>query len=204
MTIKKGQEWGEAVTRPSDLSVAASDAELAAWNAVDGPVGVSGGDIYRSVGAPEPRRDAVRLPIDRMHVVFDEQAAVAVAHVVARRDVGRFGRWVPWWSWWRGDLLGVCNADFVGAWNVAPRAHPNDGRFDVVDVKDMGLRERWAASRRLAYGTHVPHPAISVRTATEASWQFARPMRIWVDDVDCGTCSELSVSIEPDALAIIV
>lgn len=196
MTISKGTEWGEPVVRPSELVVVASDAELAAHRPENGPVGLSGGDIYRSVGSPDPRADSMCLPIDRLHVTFDDTTTVAVAHVVVRRT----GR--AWW--WRGELLAVCNADFVGRWNVAPRAHPNDGRFDVVHVTDMRLRERWAARQRLSQGTHVPHPAIAVQTATEGSWVFRRPMTIVIDGVEAGTLTTLSVTIEPDALAVIV
>ena len=59
----------------------------------------------------------------------------------------------------------MLNADRIGAWDVAPRAHPNDGQLDVVEVDaSMGLRDRWQASRRLATGTHVPHPAIHTAT----------------------------------------
>ncbi len=196
MTIKKGQEWGEPVTRPHGLAVVKSDAELAAVDPDDCPVGLTGGDVFRSVGSPPPRQDAVCLAIDRLLVSFDHDTAVAVAHVVARRP--------GLWSWWHGPLVAVCNTDFVGQWNVAPRAHPNDGRFDVVEVTSMPIRQRWAARRRLRHGTHVPHPAIAVRAGTDASWDFAKPMTLWIDGVDRGACSQLSVSIEPDALSVIV
>ncbi|HUF96874.1 MAG TPA: hypothetical protein VMM60_02020 [Ilumatobacter sp.] len=196
MTISKGAEWGEPVTRAADLPVVTSDAALAAHDPDAGAVGLAGGDIFRSVGSPEPRTDSMRLPLDRLAVTFDRQIAVAVAHVVLRRT-GPF-------AWWRGELLAICNADFVGRWNVAPRAHPNDGRFDALHVTKMSLRDRWAAKARLPQGTHVPHPGIAVRTATDASWEFAHPMRITIDGVDRGTCTQVRVAIEPDALAIIV
>jgi hypothetical protein len=201
MTIERGRPWGEPIERPADLAVVSTDAELASCEPVDGPVGLAGGDLFRSVGSPQPRLDSMCLPIDRLHVAFDNDSAIAVAHVVARRQC----RWCfGWWSWWRGHVLAICNADSIGPWNVAPRAHPNDGRFDVVEVIEMRRRERWAARQRLAQGTHVPHPAITVRTATEATWEFSRPMRIWIDGVDRGACTRLAVTIEPDALSIIV
>jgi hypothetical protein len=200
MTIEKGRQWGEPVSRPHDLAMVSTDAELAACDACVGPIGLSGGDIYRSIGSPHPRPESIRLPIDRLHVSFDGQSAVAAAHVLLRQR----RRWFRWSSWWRGHLLAICNADYVGEWNVAPRAHPNDGRFDVVEVIDMRLRERWAARQRLPLGTHVPHPAIAVRTATNETWEFDRPMQIWIDGVDRGTCMRVAVTIEPDAISIIV
>ena len=76
------------------------------------------------------------------------------------------------------------NTDCRGRWDVAPRAHPNDGRVDVVEVAAaMGLRARWQARRRLPTGTHVPHPAIRTGRATERAWHFDRPLGLWVDSV---------------------
>jgi diacylglycerol kinase family enzyme len=128
-----------------------------------------------------------------MHVEADGVLAVAVAHVVVRG------------SWWRGPILAVCNVAYIGDWNVAPRAHPNDGRFDVVMVASgMSVRHRWQARTRLALGTHVPHPDITIRTGTEASWEFERPRRVWIDGVEWGEVSALTVTIEPDAYTLYV
>ncbi len=136
MTIRRGEQWGEVVDRPADLIVAASDKELARHVAerVERPLGVSSGDLFRTVGAPARRAQAVRLPIDVLRVDADGQTHLAVAHVVARR------------SWWRHEIVAAVNVDHVGDWNVAPRAHPNDGRFDVVEVdRAMTIRQRLQA-----------------------------------------------------------
>ncbi len=129
-----------------------------------------------------------RLPMDALLVMADGRTLTAVAHVVARR------------SWWIGAVVGVFNVDQHGSWKVAPRAHPNDGRFDVAEVApSMGPRQRFLAWRRLPAGTHVPHPAIATRSATSAEWRFAHPLTLWVDGVRDGTVRELSVAIAPDA-----
>jgi diacylglycerol kinase family enzyme len=116
---------------------------------------------------------------------------LAVAHVVARR------------GWWRGSLLAVMNADHVGDWNVAPRAHPNDGKVDAVEVAaSMSLRHRWQARERLPQGTHVPHPSITVRTLTESAWTFERPMDVRIDGVAHGRATRLAVDVLADHFAI--
>jgi len=195
VTIRRGEPWGETVDRPAGLRVVDADAGVAEAfhvGAVDA-VGLSGGDLYRAVGSP-PRRSAMeRLPIDVLEVTADGHEFVAVAHVVARRD------------WWRGRILAIMNVDHLGDWNVAPRAHPNDGRFDVVDVDPaMTVRERWQARGRLTAGTHVPHPKISVRTGTEMTWSFDRPYPIQVDGADVLEARELSIAVRPDAFAVVV
>ena len=193
MTVRPGAEWGVAVDRPDDLLVVADDADLASC-VIDGaarPLAVSGGDLHRSLGAPAVRATMQRVPIDRLRVTADGVVHVAVAHVVARR------------SWWRGRIVAVSNVDHVGVWNIAPRAHPNDGRFDVVDVAaSMSVRHRWQARARLPQGTHVPHPDITVRTGTVGSWEFDRPQRLWVDGRRRGTVRHLEVAIEPDAFEL--
>ena len=195
MTIRKGEEWGSQVARPSDLRICRSDAELAAAvvAGLSASLGVWGGDLHRTVGSPASHtRDSMqRLPVDLLQVTADGAAHVAVAHVVARR------------SWWRGRIVAVMNTDHLGTWNLAPRAHPNDGRFDIVDVAPaMSLRDRLQARSRLPNGNHVPHPAITTRAVEAARWTFDQPMRLWIDGVRRGTVRHLEVRIEPDACAI--
>jgi len=193
MTIRKGEQWGRSVGRPERLTLADSDQALAEMIAAgdDRPVGVSGGDLYRSVGAPGERESVMRLPIDALRVNADGASYVAVAHVLVRR------------SWWWGGIVAIMNVDHLGEWNVAPRAHPNDGRFDVLEVDPhMTLRERLQARRRLEQGTHLPHPRIATRSGTEATWEFRRPQRLWIDGVRTGYVRRFSVEIEPDGFAI--
>lgn len=194
MTIRRGEEWGATVARPAGVVVADSDAELASLVRRDpsGVYGLSGGDIFRSLGSPAPRDPLQRLPMDALEVRLDDrEPTLAVAHVVARR------------GWWRGPLLAVMNADHVGDWNVAPRAHPNDGRADAVEVDPaMSLRHRWQARSRLTQGTHVPHPSITVRTLTEATWTFPRPVDVQLDGVAHGRAARISVTVLPDHFAI--
>jgi len=195
MTIAKGQPWGVAVDRPDDLLVVDSDAALARA-LVDGtgrPVGPSDGDLHRSLGSPRPRRRMQRLPVDLLTCRIGEHTAVAVAHVVIRS------------SWWRGPIIAAMNVDHVGHWNVAPRAHPNDGRVDVIEVAStMTVRERWQARGRLPAGTHVPHPAIVTSAVHTRSWQFDREMTVWVDGVRAGSARTVTVEVVPDAGEVFV
>lgn len=195
MTIRKGEPWGEEVTRPDGLRLAHGDAELAKLIADDptGSFAVDGGDLHRTVGAPGvPVRDTVRrLPIDVLAIATDRSEHLAVAHVIVRR------------RWWRGAVVFVCNVDHVGTWKVAPRAHPDDGRFDVVTVDAaMPWRDRWEARRRLPTGSHVPHPAISVRAATEWRWSDPAGAHVWIDGVDVGHRTRVQITVRPDAAAI--
>ncbi len=204
MTIRPGQEWGEVlpVPVPADHSFA-SDAALGRWLA-DEPLPTSrtalltGGDLLASVGGPSVAGTRRRYPIDVLRVELDTDSAVGVAHVVCRRP-GPFG-------WWRGRLLAVVNTSKIGPWDVAPRAHPNDGRFDVVDVDaTMTMRARWQARRRLTTGTHVPHPAIAVTRPRDrrATWDFGTTLTVWVDGRRVGRSRSLTITLEPDAATVL-
>jgi hypothetical protein len=187
--IRKGQPWGQPAARPLDIVLADGDAELAELVAHDaeGAFGLLAGDLRRSLGSPPQREEMQRLPIDALLVRVDGVEHLAVAHVVARH------------GWWRGPLLAAVNCAYIGDWNVAPRAHPNDGRFDVVEVTGaMPLRQRLQARRRLPLGSHVPHPQIAIRTAESATWIFDEPRDVYVDGISRGRAQRLEIAISPD------
>jgi hypothetical protein len=200
VTIKPGKEWGRELAEPAVAHPLAGDAALAAAYALGEaePFAVRAGDVSRAVGAPPGPTYRHVVPVDVLEVRLDgAEPLVAVAHVVARRP-GRVG-------WWRGRILAVCNVDYVGEWNVAPRAHPNDGRADVVEVAAaMPLRARWQAWRRLPQGTHVPHPAITTRSVREATFEFDPPVGVWLDGVPAGTARTLTVTVRPDAFELYI
>ncbi len=104
--------------------------------------------------------EARRLPVDLGSVLIDGVHHWFTAHLVARR------------SWWRGPVVAVMNAQFRGAWNVAPKGHPNDGRLDVLEAS-MATTERLKARARLRSGSHVPHPDIRERRVTAVQLDLA-------------------------------
>ena len=192
MTIAKGEPWGEIVTRPDEIAVATTDAELAAFVVAGGDraIGVSGGDVHTFLGRPAGRGPmAQSLPMDAIHVALDaDRRHVAVAHVVLRN------------GWWRGRIVAIMNVSRLGAWDVAPSGHPNDGRAELVEAAaSMGVRERWAARRRLPTGTHIPHPSITIRHLAHGEVRFERPVDVFVDGVPRGTAVEVAFRVEPDA-----
>jgi hypothetical protein len=199
VTIRKGGEWGERVARPTALVVVAGDADLAdvVCAGATEPLAVASGDLLRTLGggaAGATARDGPggpevqRVPLDLLRVEADGVERCAVAHVVARR------------SWWRGPIVGVFNAEYLGRWDVAPRSHPNDGRADVV-VVDAGMsrRARFQAWRRLPAGVHVPHPAITVSQRPAGEWEFPEPLTLHLDGRRQGPVRHLAFRVEPDA-----
>ena len=207
MTIRKGQDWGSFAVAPASLTTVASDAELgqlivARQHAGDAlqVVGLLGGDLMRTVGGSgdasrfQSTTPVPHLPVDLVHVIADgARETCFVAHLVARQ------------RWWRGRITAVMNAQFIGEWDVVPRGHPNDGRVDVLEVSpDMTLQQRWMARSRLALGTHVPHPLITIVQRAEITIELDQPTPLWVDGVRWGSARHLELQVEPDAFIVCV
>jgi hypothetical protein len=203
VTVEKGRPWGAAGEVPPDALLVGSDREASlaveAARAAGGPLPVlalAGGDLCRTLGGRgdvAPGREAattamVDLGLARLD---DGPDRCFVAHAVARR------------SWWRGRVVAAMNAQFLGPWDVAPRAHPGDGRLDVLDG-DLSLGDRWKARARLPSGTHVPHPGIRQSRAGEVTLTFARPTPIRLDGDQVGRATTLALRLVPDALTVAV
>ncbi len=201
-----GVNWEAEGSRPEGLNTVDSDAAAAELLAdaasrdesLPVAVALTGGDLARTLGlAPGAataatagtKQAAVKVTADAARVHIDGRPHWFVAHLVARRRL------------WRGRVLVVANASFMGAWNVAPRAHPGDGRLDVLDA-NPSLRVRLAARRRLESGTHLPHPAVSQRRITEAEFDLGRGLDVYLDGHKIARARHLKVQTVSPALEV--
>ena len=202
MSVEKGADWGGRARPPADLIVvddsAAAIETITAERRANRPlpaIGLRGGDLVRTLGGPTTpdlasADEALHVTVDLGAVLVDGALHWFLDHLVARR------------SWLRGQVLVVANAAFVDNWNIAPRAHPGDGRLDTLETSTMSLRDRWQARSRLKLGTHVPHPAITTRRVEAVQYDFERPTPIRLDGRAIGEAQQLSVRLEPDAVDI--
>jgi hypothetical protein len=205
VTVRRGEAWGEAGGLPPRAVVVASDVEArrvveAARRAGEAPppLALAGGDLCRTLGGRGDqgrweRGEAVQVPVDLGSVLLDGRQFWFVAHLVVRR------------SWWRGRVVAAMNAQFLGSWDVAPQAHPGDGRLDVVDAAaELSLVDRLKARRRLPAGGHVPHPQIKVTRRPAVQLELAAGTPVWLDGEPEGEARTLSLRLEPGALTCIV
>lgn len=197
MNIRRGEDWGAPAPVPADAVVADTDreaAEIAAThrraNTPIPPIVLTGGDLARTLGGGRATAaERTHVPVDLGAVLVDGRLHWFLAHLVARR------------SWLRGRIVVAANAAFLGEWNIAPRAHPGDGRLDVIDA-DPSLGDRLKARRRLRTGTHVPHPAITVRRTDAVQIDLERPTTIRLDGRSIGAARSLSIRAESAAVDI--
>lgn len=203
MTVERGVDWGHPGGLPPDGVVVADDAEARA--VVESarragrplpPLGLLGGDLCRTLGGRGDAgrlrsEEAVTFTVDLGSVLVDGRLHWFVAHLVARR------------SWWRGRVVAVMNAQWLGDWDLGPRAHPGDGLLDVSDG-DLPFGDRLKARTRLPTGTHLPHPAITTRRVGAWQTDLDPPLDVWLDGERVGRARTLSIRVEPDALTVVV
>lgn len=203
MAVRRGGSWGGRGGLPDEGIVVHDDGE--ARNVVTGArraghdpptLGLLGGDLCRTLGGRGDRarlygEDATRATVDLGAVLVDGRLHWFVAHLVARR------------RWWRGRVYLAMNAQWLGDWNVAPRAHPGDGRLETFDAR-LGAGDRLKARTRLRQGTHLPHDGIEERRTAATQVELAPPTPVWLDGVALGPARSLSIRVEPDALQVVV
>jgi hypothetical protein len=203
VTIKKGSPYGETVgPLPADGVVVRSDAEARhvveeAFRSgrVVPPIGLLGGDLCHTLGGSGDEAklrsvDAVTFSVDLGEVLADGKLHRFVAHLVARTSL------------WRQAFLAM-NAQWLGEWNLGPRAHPNDGLIDSYDAS-LHLTDLRKVRARLPAGAHLPHPRIHERRAAAVSITFDRPRWIELDGERVVQARNLAVRVEPDSLRVVV
>ncbi len=202
--ISKGQDWGRRSIVPADVVICADDAAAAAVVAVargrpedTAPVLLTGGDLHRTLGGRTGTTsrvgdEATQVRCDVGEVLLDGTLHWFVAHLV----IGG-----PWWA--RPTTV-VANAAFWRSANVAPRAHPGDGKLDVIQAR-LPMRQRLLSLRRLRSGLHVPHPDIAVSRWENGQLDLgARGNRVTLDGRPVGRVRQVVVRVEPSALVVYV
>ena len=207
MPIAKGSSYGERGPLPPDAVIVRSDAEaraaLEAARREHRPLpalGLLGGDLCRTLGGgrDDDRGGEGRLrtlggvcfPVDLGEVLLDGRLHLFVAHLVARSRL-----------WTRAFV--AMNAQWLGSWNLGPRAHPGDGLLDTYDVH-LRPGQLLPVRSRLHHGAHLPHPGIAERRGAAVSVDLERALLVQLDGVAVGSARRLAVRVRPDALQVVV
>jgi hypothetical protein len=209
VTVRRGEPWGEPGPLAGDGVIARSDGEaadaLAAAMAAGAPfpeVGLLGGDLHRSLGAPDHDEGdlragrGLRVPMDVGEVLVERPDGVVSHHLfVAHFVAGPRRRW-------RARTVVAMNATFLGPADLGPRAHPNDGLLDVTDGW-LPRKDRRAADKRELTGTHLPHPSLAERRTAAYKVEADADMELWVDGRPIGSSRTFEVRCRPDAFVVV-
>jgi len=219
--IKPGEEWGAPTDADPDLEVTGDDTALAAVVPTDADIVPlvrfvpAGSELARAVGvAASPAGAAPRgiaLPVDaivtdqgtamNLVVLGGPPASLRAWHRSSHLRVTVDGRTLHDGP---ATTVVIANGQFSGAADLVPRGHPGDGRLEV-QVYALRPAERAAMRRRLATGTHVPHPRIVATTGRtiEVSAPGAGP-RVTVDGRPAGRHPGLHASVRHPALRLLI
>lgn len=210
MTIGKGTSWGFPGMLSPDSPTFANDADLAAFLekalaeiVVDSsispptisPIALTGGALWRTIGGPGvagryKSADARHYPCDLAVANADGVRRVFVASLVARNQ------------WWTRAAV-VMNAQDMGAYRFGHRAHPGDALLDTYEAH-IAFRDVHKVAKRAKLGSHLPHPGITERRVPNASFTFDRPRQLWLDERRVGNVEQLTVTVVPDAFAVVI
>lgn len=102
-----------------------------------------------------------------------------------------------------GLFVAVGNAaSYGGGMRIAPAAVLDDGLFDVCVVGAMGRAALLRQFPRLFKGTHVSHPAVTIRRAREVTIEADREFFLYADGEEVGRLPA-RLRVEPGALRVV-
>ena len=217
--IRKGEPWGASFDDeryPEAVEAAGGDVELAAAVAAHPgtairftPNGAS--DLARALGLRDRPTGNTVLACDAIELPDGSPAVNAVVlgvppdqqqrwHRRHRVQVEVDGRRV---ADRRALCVVVANGQYLRGFDVVPRGHPGDGRFEV-HVYALEPRERGPMRHRLTAGRHLPHPDIIESSGRRVTIRFDRAVPWEADGQPRGTLTEATLGLVPGAVNLIV
>ena len=211
MTISKHGLYGTPVSRPTTLHVLQSDLEIA-QHYVSGdtatPCTVTKGSIAQALGIssgriqdPDPNQQMTLVDIDLLQIDYRTTTpstanSSATSRIVVAGTIAIQHR----------TLLSTClilsNSGLLRGRDVLPRAHPNDGFVDVLEVDPkISIRQRAIAWRRSATGSHLPHPSFRVSRSIDFQWSGS-PAHMIADGVTYKGVVWLQCTVLADAMKL--
>jgi|LauGreSuBDMM15SN_2_FD.fasta_scaffold09787_2 hypothetical protein len=209
MTIRKGEQWGESCSAPSGL-IEFSDERALGTHIRDGGVlaaaVLKSGTLTQALGVNSAlgERSQIKVVIDLIKIRFIDVAGLertdlAVGSVLIRKKS------------WLGEICIASNSGYLGSRELMPKAHPNDGVFDLLIVhRAMGLKDRLQALRRVKTSNHIPHPDLSLKQVSVFAWPSDQDgptsarCRLNVDGENLGLVSSVKLEILPDAMTLYI
>jgi hypothetical protein len=218
--IERGEAWGHPTSDAADVIVRGGDGDLA--DAVhthpDARVGFEpddSSDLARALGLAAGSDTALapstELPVDVLEL--DDGTVVVNAAVLGAPPAQV--RWATLGTALTVEVDGrvvfdgrattvvIASGQFLDGDDVVPRGHPGDGRAEV-QVYALRRGERRAMRKRVADGTHVPHPRITQSVGKVVAVRAPARLPLVADGRPRGAFEELRVELRPGALTLVV
>ena len=202
MNIEKGRSWGSLSPLPPEGVIIKTNKELlekvndCKRQGIDLPTfGLLGGDLWRTLGGRRAEErlyggEATTLDVDLGCALLDGKIFWFCAHMFIGSKL-------------KGEKIFISNVAHYGKMNPAPKAHPGDGKFDMLEVK-LSPFQTFKAVKRVSAGTHIPHPGIKYRQVSSEQFSFGKKLSIGIDGKNIGKFSTVSIRIENEALRVVI
>tara|TARA_X000000368_G_scaffold233534_1_gene184450 strand:+ start:274 stop:882 length:609 start_codon:yes stop_codon:yes gene_type:complete len=202
MNIEKGRSWGSLSPLPPEGVIIKTNKELlekvndCKRQGIDLPTfGLLGGDLWRTLGGRRAEErlyggEATTLDIDLGCALLDGKIFWFCAHMFIGSKL-------------KGEKIFISNVAHYGKMNPAPKAHPGDGKFDMLEVK-LSPFQTFKAVKRVSAGTHIPHPGIKYKQVSSEQFSFGKKLSIGIDGKNIGKFSTVSIRIENEALRVVI
>ena len=216
MTIRKFGSFGTSVSRPPMLNVLRSDLEIAQHYVsgdIAAPCTLTNGSIAQSLGISseinidDPLHDQqmTLVNIDLLQIDYRTTTSTNLSSNSCTSTSSRVvvaGTLVIQHRTRLSTCLILSNSGILHARDVLPRAHPNDGFVDVLEVDPkISTRQRAIAWHRSATGSHLPHPDIRVSRSIDFQWSGS-PAQMIADGVTYKGVVWLQCTVLADAMSI--
>lgn len=206
MVIKRGEDWGHRVLHPDDLLVFENDVHANEYltkqfqsSLPNQSIAILNSNIARSLGM-----NGSDLSVEKMLKTSFDAIEVEISDCDDQISCEIFlGNALIRNSWRRGAITGVFNTSFIAGRDWAPRAHPNDGKLDVILIDEaMSLRQRITAYRLSRSGSHLPHPHLKYLQSQSYVANDPETAILTLDSVEFGAVKRCSFRVIPDAVSI--
>ncbi len=206
MVIKRGEDWGQRILRPDDLLVFDNDVQANVYLTKQfryslpvQSIAILKSNVARSLGLNGSDTNGEKM-LKTSFDVLEVEICGGDGKVSSECFLGNA---VIRNSWRRGTIIGVFNTAFIAGRDWAPRAHPNDGKLDVLLLDEaMGLRQRLTAYRLSRSGSHLPHPHFKYLQNQSYVASDLEGAKLTVDSVEFGKVESCSFRVIPDAVSI--
>ena len=205
MTISKGQEWGRFEERPTDLQVAADDFSAGQLitdqilNLASPPnISITKSGLTRTLGIKNASHRNDQMLCTKFDVIEAVYTSANSDTATRRCFIGHANIYQKYFL---GQIIAILNTSFIGNRDWAPKAHPNDGKLDVVELDgSMSSRQRLTAFRLMKSGSHLPHPKIRYTQKTEYVFIGEKSASMSIDGIRIGSIRRCVFRVLPDAV----
>lgn len=188
MTIRKFGSYGTPTSRPSNLVTKQSDVEVAQHFSSDNrgtPCTVTDGSIAQAFGinrdssvhSSQLDQPMTLVDIDLMQIEYRTNTSKITSSLIVAGSLTMQKLTAL------STSLILSNSGILHGRDVLPRAHPNDGFVDVLEIDPkIRLRQRVLGWHRSKTGSHLPHPHFQVSRTNDFQWSGS-PSRMIADGV---------------------